>query len=330
MKNKTVHDEIIKNAEIGVVVARLQAHKLHDGQISVIDEVCKNHKKVIIFLGVTPIGTSKNNPLDFATRKAMVQELYPNVVILPQPDNRSDEAWSNNLDAQIKIPFGQRSAVLYGSRDSFIPHYHGKYPVIELVQELPHSGTQLRKEAASQIINSEDFRAGIIHGVYSQWPVTYPTVDVVVFDDEERFLLAKKPNENKYRFIGGFVDRTDKSYEHAANRELSEETGGGLETNEYRYIASGMIDDWRYKRESSGIMSTLFITKRIWGAARPTDDIESLDWVKIDKLKLALADGSLKNLVMEEHIPFMTTLLEKIESDASLKRWIFVKTINLL
>ena len=308
-----------KDYEIGVIMARFQAHKLHEGQIGVIDEVCENHKKVIIFLGVTPIGTSRNNPLDFATRKAMVQERYPNAVILPQLDNRSDENWSKTLDAQIQVPFGQRSAVLYGSRDSFIPHYHGKYPVVELVQELPHSGTQLRKEAASQIINSEDFRAGIIHGIYSQWPVTYPTVDVVVFDGEERFLLAKKPNEDKYRFIGGFVDRTDKSYEHAAKRELSEETGGDLETSDYRYIASGMIDDWRYKSEKSGIMSTLFITERIWGAARPTDDIESLEWVKIEKLKLALADGGLKNLVMEEHIPFMTTILEKIEYYASLK-----------
>jgi bifunctional NMN adenylyltransferase/nudix hydrolase len=308
-----------KDYEIGVIMARFQAHKLHEGQIGVIDEVFKNHKKVIIFLGVTPIGTSRNNPLDFATRKAMVQERYPNAVILPQLDNRSDENWSKTLDAQIQVPFGQRSAVLYGSRDSFIPHYHGKYPVIELVQELPHSGTQLRIEAASQIVNSEDFRAGIIHGIYSQWPVTYPTVDIVVVNDDKEFLLAKKPNENKYRFIGGFVDRSDESYEMAAARELSEETGGHLNVDMMIYVASGKINDWRYEREKSGIMSTLFITKKLWGHAKPTDDIAELEWVKIEKLKTALTENTLKNMIMEEHIPFMTTLLGAIETNPSIK-----------
>jgi len=308
-----------KDFQVGVIMARFQAHKLHEGQIGVLDEVYGNHKKVIIFLGVTTIGTSRSNPLDFATRKAMVQQRYPNAVILPQLDNRSDEEWSKSLDEQIKLPFGHLSTVLYGSRDSFIPHYRGKFPVIELVQELPHSGTQLRIEAASEIINSEDFRAGIIHGVYSQWPVTYPTVDVVVVNNEKEFLLAKKPNETKYRFVGGFVDRSDKSYEMAAARELAEETGGHLSVDKMIYVTSGQIKDWRYERELSGIMSTLFIAKKTWGHAKPTDDIAELKWVKIEELKTALTKGTLESMIMEEHIPFMTTLLDAIETNEAIK-----------
>ena len=35
--------------EIGVIVARFQVHKLHEAHIRLIDKVCENHKKVIIF-----------------------------------------------------------------------------------------------------------------------------------------------------------------------------------------------------------------------------------------------------------------------------------------
>ena len=99
---------------VGVIMARFQVHKLHEAKKKLIDTVCANHKKVIIFLGVPIISNTKSNPLDFATRKAMIQEMYPDVVILPQKDQRSDEKWSQNLDSQITIPFGE------GQDDDFI------------------------------------------------------------------------------------------------------------------------------------------------------------------------------------------------------------------
>lgn len=45
-----------------------------------------------------------------------------------------------------------------------------------------------------------------------------------VFNNEGKLLLARKPNETKLRFIGGFVDPSDISYEKAAVREFMEET----------------------------------------------------------------------------------------------------------
>jgi bifunctional NMN adenylyltransferase/nudix hydrolase len=50
------------------------------------------------------------------------------------------------------------------------------------------------------------------------------------------------------RFVGGFVDRDDKSYEMAARREFREETGGcNLSSLEIYRITK--IDDWRYGNE---------------------------------------------------------------------------------
>ena len=290
--------------EIGVIVCRMQVHKLHEGHIKLIDAVCANHKKVIIFLGVPLIGNTKSNPLDFASRKAMIQEQYPQVVILPQQDQRSDDRWSQLLDTEIKMPYGDLSAVLYGSRDSFIPHYTGKYKIIELITDIFYSGTEARKEVSREILTSEDFRAGVIHATYAQRPVTYPTVDVVAYNEKGQILLAKKPNENKYRFIGGFVDRTDKNWEQAAKREFFEETGG-CEIGPLSYVASGAIDDWRYAKLESGIMTTLFIGKFIFGRIEPSDDIFSLHWINP-------ADINVSNDIMPEHQSLFEELLTYI------------------
>jgi bifunctional NMN adenylyltransferase/nudix hydrolase len=264
--------------EIGVIMARFQVHKLHEGQVNFINKVYQHHKKVIIFLGIPIISNTKSNPLDFATRKAMLQELYPNVIILPHKDQRYDEKWSESLDSEIKMPFGELSAVLYGSRDSFIPHYKGKYPVIELTTEVFYSGTEVRREVSREVLSSQDFRAGVIYANYAQRPVTYPTVDVVAYNEKGQILLGKKPHEKNYRFIGGFVDRTDTNWEHSARREFYEETGG-CEIGDIKYVASGAINDWRYAKTDSGIITTLFAGKFLWGAIKPSDDIASLHWV---------------------------------------------------
>lgn len=295
--------------EIGVIMARFQVHKLHEGHLKLIDKVCKHHKKVIVFLGVPIVGNTKSNPLDFATRKTMIQEKYPNVVILPHKDQRSDEKWSELLDNEIRMPFGELSAVLYGSRDSFIPHYKGKYPVVELITDVFYSGTEARKEVSREIIGTEDFRAGVIHATYAQRPVTYPTVDVVAYNEKEQILLAKKPNEKLYRFIGGFVDRTDENWEQAARREFMEETGN-CEIGELTYIASGAIKDWRYTKSDSGIMTTLFLGKFVYGAIQPSDDIESLHWVNGNELSV--------NDIMPEHQELFVKLGEYMQRNFKL------------
>lgn len=287
--------------EIGVIVARFQVHQLHEGHVKLIDMVCSNHKKVIIFLGVSEIPNTRSNPLDFATRKIMIQEQYPDVIILPQKDQRSNEKWSQSLDAEIKVPFGDRTALLYGSRDSFIPYYSGKYPVTELVTDVFYSGTEARNKVSREILSTNDFRCGVIHATYAQRPVTYPTVDVVAVNDKGQLLLAKKPNEDKYRFIGGFVDRTDISWEHAARREFGEETGG-CEIGNLNYIASRQIKDWRYNKTESGIMTTLFLGDFMFGSITPSDDIYSLNWVYI-------SDIDVKKDVMEEHQELFVELL---------------------
>jgi bifunctional NMN adenylyltransferase/nudix hydrolase len=300
------------NAQVGVIMARFQVAELHEGHKQLIDTVLHYHDKVIIFLGVNKKTNDKKNPLDFANRRAMINELYPNVVILPQPDVNDDNIWSKRLDNQISLPFGEVSAVIYGSRDSFIPHYKGKYKVIEVLPKIPANGTALRNAIAKSIIPSVDFRKGIIYHTLNQRPVTFPTVDVCAFNKNGEILMAKKPNEHKWRFVGGFVDANDKSYEDAAKREFREETGGTCSVGDFKYITSQKIDDWRYRDDESGIMTTLFLCEYLHGKAEASDDIAEVKWIPIREF--SNYDGVRTNVIYE-HRELMQTLVDKVYSE---------------
>jgi bifunctional NMN adenylyltransferase/nudix hydrolase len=73
--------------------------------------------------------------------------------------------------------------------------------------------------------------------------------------------MARKPNETLWRFVGGFVDRNDETYEVAAKKKFYEETGGNARIGELTYICSQQVHDWRYKGTEHGIMTTLFLAR---------------------------------------------------------------------
>lgn len=298
-----------KNYPIGVLVARFQVDELHNGHRELLDYISSRHKKVILFLGVPRAEGTRRNPLDFATRKSMVQKDYPNIVILPLKDQRYNEIWSRELDSLVPVPFGSGKTLLYGSRDSFIPYYSGKYATVELAPSVEYNGTSRREEISGEIIEHPYFRAGVIHAVYAQRACTYPTVDIVVYNNEGKILLAKKPHEKLWRFVGGFVDTDDNCYETSAKREFREETGGNCEIGEPQYVLSQKVDDWRYKKEESGIMTTLFMAPYRFGMVKGSDDIVEVAW--IDVQKLSNYDG-VRTMIMPEHREMMLKFINKV------------------
>jgi bifunctional NMN adenylyltransferase/nudix hydrolase len=302
-----------KDYEVGVIVGRFQTDELHEGHINFIDEVFENHKKVIILLGVSRVQNTRKNPLDFASRKAMIQAEFPSVMILPIQDQRYNEKWSHDVDAIIPIPFGEKKTVIYGSRDSFIPYYSGKFPVIELEESVTYNGTNIREEVAKETLDSDDFRSGVIYSSFNHRPTTFPTVDIVAHDSEGNILLGRKPNEKLFRFVGGFVDTSDSSFEVAALRELNEETGGNLVVDRnLTYITSQKVNDWRYKGEDSGIMTTLYLATRKFGFAKASDDIAEIKWVPANKF--SNYDG-IRTGIVPEHRELMKTFIDKVYSE---------------
>lgn len=297
----------VVSADVGIIVGRFQTHELHEAHIDLIQTVCNRHDKVILFLGLSPLKFTRNNPLDFETRKQMVLERFPRITILYIKDCYDDEVWSKRLDEQISDNLGaSQSVVLYGGRDSFIKCYTGKYQTVELVPESYISASELRKTISRSVMNDAKFRAGIIHATANQFTNAIPTVDIAIFSgDYKKILLGRKEGEKKYRFIGGFAEAESDNFEYDAKREVAEETG--LEIGNLQYVGSKKINDWRYRKESSKIKTLLFVATVIYGAAKAGDDICEVRWFDYN----VIVDP--KSYVVEAHVELFNMVNSYLE-----------------
>lgn len=309
----------VQTSDVGVIVGRFQVNELHEGHEALIDSVIAENQRVIIFLGLSPLKTTRNNPLDFRARKQMINEIYPDIDVLYINDCVSDEYWSRDLDKQISNLVGPESKVaLYGSRDAFISHYSGKYPTVELVQESYVSGTSIRNAISHKTDPSKDFRAGVIWATINQYCNPKLTVDIAIFDNAKQHLvLGKKLNEDKYRFVGGFVN-TNETAEMSASREVREETGldiGGIQ--ELNFLGTHVIDDWRYRSESENVLTAFFWTTYKFGRPEPADDICEVKLFDIKKLPYESEEAwknRLVRLVVDTHKGLMEVLFDKVIS----------------
>lgn len=301
--------------DVGVIVGRFHVDKLHDGHVKLIQKVWDNHDRVIIFLGLSPIKSTINNPLDFEARKQMLEASFPDTIILYIKDMKSDHKWSKVLDKMIDDMINPGNSVtLYGGRTSFINRYHGKW--IDSCMELDEvplvSGTKIRKKISNKTKASPEFRAGVIWGVTNQFVNAVPCVDIAIFDESgyNKVLLGRKEHEEKFRFVGGHVDASE-TYEQAAVREAREETG--LEVGDLKYITSVVVDDWRHRNEKTKITTAFFKAKRIFGRPEANDDIHELKWfdimtyhdIDIDAEKLIL-----KQTFVDDHIILAQKLIQ--------------------
>ncbi len=302
--------------EVGVVVGRFQVDTPHEGHKALINKVHERHEKVLICVGCARIRLSIEDPLDYPTRERMMRRVFPWATVVPIDDQPTDEAWSANLDRVIKTIFPTDKAILYGSRKSFIPHYKGTWPVMELFSVAVTSATQLREQIMQKVRDSEDFRAGVIYACGNRFPISYQTVDVAILKNSEvgakfsdvQVLLCRKPNEEKFSFIGGFVDTKDESLEAAARREVSEEAH--IEVSSPQYLSSCPVDDWRYRGRGDRIMTSFFVADDTFGSPKADDDIIGLEWVFL---------GEIKKVLIERHLPMVDKLIDYVNKTVAKK-----------
>lgn len=272
--------------DVGVIVARFQVPELHESHFDLIKSVSERHIKVIVFLGVTQTLSTPESPLDFEMRKQMILSHFPHVIVAFVQDHISDHEWSKGLDKSIAalVPPVQ-SVALYGGRDSFIPHYHGRYKTLEFEQQGFFSGNEMRKRASIEVHNSRDFRAGVIWGVMNQFPKTVTTVDIAIFrgkGEHREMLLGAKEGERLLRFIGGFSEPLSDSFESDARREVQEEAG--VDVSDPEYIGSCRIEDPRYRGRDK-VKTLVFVCEYVFGQPKAADDIARIQWVKLNNLK---------------------------------------------
>lgn len=309
-QQKDINMKDHKNYDVGVIVGRFQVPNLHDGHRQLINFVTERHSKVLIVLGMIEASNSTNNPLDFEARRQMIQEEYPNITVLYVKDVPDDFIWSTNLDGVISdFVSPTQTVMLYGSRDSFIDAYEGRFDTFELMQENHMSGTAIRNHVRNTCRPNDDFRAGVIWAVANRYPTVYTCVDVAIFNhDWTKIALGRKKNEKKWRLIGGFSDPASENFELDAYREVREETG--LSIGRLQYLGSFTIDDWRYRKEPDSVKTILFAGQAGAGLGKAADDIEELEWFDIDYLF-----ENIDRMIMDNHtelfIRAFTYALEK-------------------
>ncbi len=312
--------------KLAVIVARFQNSMPTIGHIMLINH-CKAHAdKVLIVIGYNHTKLTFNNPLSKNIREKMLRQLFQDpkrenqILISELADCKYNDYWSLRLDELINEFSANRDVTLYGGRDCFLNVYSGKYKQEIVDFNLNHiSSTEDRKEIHSRILNTKDWREGIIFSSADRYPVSYQTVDVAILKKcpvnvtpgayiqppanyhRIEILLGRKPGCPKFQFIGGFVDVTDDSLELAAKRELSEEVGL-IETSKCKYIGSARIDDWRYRKEKDKIMSVLYTCEFMFGTPVASDDIEQVEWFDLENLTVNQIEpehGVLLNMLKE-------------------------------
>jgi bifunctional NMN adenylyltransferase/nudix hydrolase len=320
-----------QKADIGVIIGRFQVDALHQGHINLLDTVSSRHHKVIILLGVARVPGERDNALDFDCRRLMIQEKYPEFIVLPLPDCRTNEEWSKNVDSTVRTVAGPgQSVILYGGRDSCLPCYSGKFKIQELEDPegtISMSGTAVRNRLAVSVQASQGFRAGAIWEAHQSYPRVITTVDVAIVDKEKRrVLLARKPGETQWRFVGGFSEPKSASFESDAKREAMEETG--LEISDLVYLGSFNVPDWRMKRSVNQIRTLFFAGTYTFGGPKANDDIEEVRWFAYDELYNEHAKKYVERearvpLVVPEHKDLFLALLnfiKRIDEDYLLAR----------
>lgn len=280
---------------LAVVVARFQVPELHAGHKHLLN-YARNHRpntRLLCVLGDHGGFPTKHDPLPYRVRELMVKSEYPDATVVRLLDTGNDKTWCEALNALIAEVLEQETladAVLYGSRKSFLEVYRGPF-AMHLVPELPNvSGTQAREALDIEALLADPalaptVRAGLIYAQQCRSDVVYGTVDVAILnEDRTKVLLGYKEKDGgKWRFVGGFVDRRDKSLQVTARRETGEEVNNICITNP-KYIDSCKVDDPRY-RDADGIMTKFFEATYVSGEIAPTDDLDEVAWWPIEQIK---------------------------------------------
>lgn len=298
---------------LGVVVARLQVAELHEGHQHLINTMISETDDALVLMGDRIKVPGVRNPLPYPIRRAMVEDTFPDIMVLRLWDTPSDERWSQKLDEVVRQYYPDHDVTLYCSRDGFADYYSGSFRV-KVVEEHPaESGTEQRHRIVHEVDHSinlnKDFRRGYIAASTMRFPIVFSTVDVAVMNKERThiWLGQKKEDCGKWRLIGGFVDPTDTSRRAAAKREAEEELGN-IKLDRLSYVDSMRVDDFRYRDEPDGVMTDLYIATHTWGKATASDDLDTIGWFPIKEL--------LERLI-PSHQHLGQRLLEYLEGETS-------------
>jgi ADP-ribose pyrophosphatase YjhB (NUDIX family) len=304
---------------IGVLYAPFQFASIGEPHSSTLTKMWPIHQYIVIALPVRRVSPTKNAPLDYGTREAMIRQYLGSMTryvhVVPVPDKKYPKDKVAALENAVRSLFSNLTSVCVYSDPSFAAVYKangGVWAVRSEGRGYEAAEAIARKNTVQGGIHTETtFRQGIIFGMLNQFPISWPTVDMAirrvvqyerldtpVVPPKVFYLFGKKPGEFGWRFPGGFKDREDPNFETAVLREAGEEVlKKGVEPKTVfekpRYISSRNINDWRYKGEIDGI-TTLFYMVNFIGTEdqiKAGDDLADTKWMTLDQVNPEEIEG---------------------------------------
>ena len=136
--------------------------------------------------------------------------------------------------------------------------------------------------------------------------IAIATVDIVIFNNENQILLARKQGKDKWCFPGGFVDPVDNSYLDAAKRECSEEILN-MTVSDWEYITYVKINDPRFVDSPHIILTNLFTCEQLSGEPSPGDDLKGGEVAWFDIMD-NVSYYHIKSILQEHHHILLETL----------------------
>ena len=279
---------------VGVIVGRFQIPYPHAGHLDLINHVLNKSDRVLIFVGDSPANLNDKNPIPANLLLDNILNINNKIEAKTIKDHPSDSHWSYTLDTEILTLTDNKDEItLYGSRNSYLTVYNGKFKIeyYNPIREI--SSTDIRKSIKP--CNSEDFLNGMIYAQNYRFSEVYPTVDILVYNMSfGKILLGRKPGHHLWQLPGGFINKGEKASE-AAIREFSEECPD-IKTTPLRYIDTFPIEDYRYKDTKDGILTTLFKCTYQKGDLIAGDDLEELAWFTLKEANEIIVNNHKKLL----------------------------------
>ncbi len=161
--------------------------------------------------------------------------------------------------------------------------------------QLDDIGRPLHPWLRDMVVNPD---VGVVtgKGEYWHWGPNR-TADPIVMNDDQipKILLIKRGDTDTWALPGGFIDDNE-SAEHAARRELLEETGLLLVGQEGRKVYDGAVADLRTTAHAWPETTALAWTVEGTPPVRAGDDASDVNWFSVDELPIKL-HGSHADLI---------------------------------